>query len=111
MGTGILVGRLSLGTSEHDFFAGDRRSVLSATVVTDRANGRSRGFVELGTGTDMTATVSAFHGKPLHRQQLRVSEAHERAERPQRFNRPRSGGFGRPCAVLRSRAVRTGGRI
>jgi RNA recognition motif-containing protein len=96
MGTRLFVGNLSFETSEHDLrdlFAGDGRSVRSVTIVTDRASGRSRGFgfVELEGGTDTAATVNAINGKELHGRELRVSEAHERAERP---NRP-SGGFGR----------------
>jgi cold-inducible RNA-binding protein len=89
---GTFVGNLSFETSEHDLrdlFAGDGRSVSSVTIVTDRASGRSRGFgfVELEAGTDTAATVNATN--ELHGRELRVSEAHERP------NRPRSGGFGR----------------
>ena len=44
--------------------------------------------MEMHAGADMAAVISALNGKELHGRQLRVSEAHERAERPNR------GGFG-----------------
>ena len=97
MGTRIFVGNLSFETSEqdlHDLFAGDNRPVEKVSIVTDRDSGRSRGFgfVEMRAGADTAAVISALNGKELHGRALRVSEAHERAERP---SRPGGGGYNR----------------
>lgn len=102
MGTRVFVGNISFETSEqdlHDLFAADGRSVASVSIVTDRISGRSRGFafVEMAAGTEMPPVISAMDGRELHGRALRVSEAHERAERPQRRGPPpRSGGFRKP---------------
>jgi len=75
----------------------DGRSVASVSIVTDRTSGRSRGFafVEMAAGTETAAVIAALDGRELHGRALRVSEAHERAERPQRRDAPRGGGFRR----------------
>ena len=96
MGTRIFVGNLSFETSEqdlHDLFSADGRQIEKVSIVTDRDSGRSRGFgfVEVHAGADTSAVITALNGKELHGRQLRVSEAHERAERPNRSG----GGFNR----------------
>jgi len=56
--------------------------VRSATVVTDRETGRSRGFgfVELEAGAAQRA-ISELNGTEFGQRQLRVSEANERPPR------------------------------
>lgn len=57
-------------------------TVTSASVVTDRETGRSRGFgfVEMETGGD--AAIEEMNGKDFEGRTLTVNEARPRAERP-----------------------------
>ena len=60
--------------------------VSSATVITDRDTGRSRGFgfVEMeDAGADRA--LAEANGKDLGGRPLKVSEARERERRPRRF--------------------------
>ena len=60
----------------------------SATVVTDRVSGRSRGFgfVEMASEDDASRAVSELDGSDYGGRKLTVSAAHERS----------AGGGGRP---------------
>lgn len=86
----LYVGNLAFGTTSDDLrelFA-EHGTVTSASVVTDRETGRSRGFgfVEMSDGADeaIAATnMAAFQGR-----NLTVNEAKPREDRP------RSGGYG-----------------
>src|SRR5437773_6692042 len=51
--------------------------VASATVVTDRDTGRSRGFgfVEMATAEDAEKAITQFNGKDLDGRQIRVEKA------------------------------------
>ena len=94
MGKKIFVGNLSFDTTSADLealFAGVG-SCESATVVTDRATGRSRGFgfVEMSSA-DAQKAISTLNGRELHGRTLNVSEARERSSGG--GDRPR-GGFG-----------------
>jgi RNA recognition motif-containing protein len=66
--------------------------VVSASVVMDRATGRSRGFgfVEMSTGEQAEKATQAMNGALLDGRPLTVNEARERAPRT---GGPR-GGFG-----------------
>src|SRR5262245_14165324 len=82
MGKKLFVGNLSYSTTNEDleqFFA-QVGPCESATVVTDRATGRSRGFgfVEMSSAGDAAKAVSELNGKELQGRTLNVSEAHER---------------------------------
>jgi RNA recognition motif-containing protein len=93
MGARLYVGNLSYGTTEtelRDAFA-PHGNVVSATVVTDRETGRSRGFgfVELGSDQEARAAIDAMNGAVLDGRSLTVNEARERTERG-----PRGGGGG-----------------
>jgi RNA recognition motif-containing protein len=87
----IFVGNLSYETSQADL------ETLFATVgpVTevflpiDRATDRPRGFafVEFGDSATVTAAIEKLDGSELNGRNLRVSEARDRAPRPQ------GGGF------------------
>ena len=68
-----------------DIFA-EYGDVSSATVITDRDTGRSRGFgfVEMDDAGADRALAEA-NGQDLGGRPLKVSEAREREKRPRRF--------------------------
>ncbi len=86
----LYVGNLAFSTSADDLRAlfGEHGTVTSASVVTDRETGQSRGFafVEMSEGADAAikaTNMAAFQGRTLT-----VNEAKPREDRP------RSGGGG-----------------
>lgn len=83
----LYVGNLSYRLTEqqlHEAFAAFGE-VSSASIVTDRATGQSKGFgfVEMAQDGEARAAVDALNGKPLQGRSLRIDEA-----------RPREGGGG-----------------
>ncbi len=56
---------------------GESAEVVSANVITDRMNGRSKGFgfVELAESADINAVVEATNGKEIDGRAITVSEA------------------------------------
>ena len=81
----IFVGNLSYGTTEDqlaDLFS-EVGPVESATIVTDRETGRSRGFafVEMGTEEAAQKAIADFHDRQFGGRNLTVNEARPRAER------------------------------
>ena len=68
-------------------------AVESATVVTDRLSGQSRGFgfVEMSTEAEAKAAVEALNSQMLEGRRLKVEMASPQASRSGGF---RSGGFG-----------------
>jgi len=89
----IFVGNLSYQTTESDLTglfeqAGE---VESASIITDRDTGRSKGFgfVEMGS-EDAEKAIAQFNGTELNGRSLTVNEARPREERSS--NR---GGYGR----------------
>ena len=92
MGKKVFVGNLAFSTTGADLeslFA-SAGTVESATVVSDRDSGRSRGFgfVEMSSPSEASKAIAELNGKDLGGRQINVSEANERA--------PRCGGGGRP---------------
>jgi RNA recognition motif-containing protein len=85
----IFVGNLSYQTTEDqlaDLFS-EVGQVESATIVTDRDTGRSRGFAFVEMDRDAGAkAIERFNGYELNGRTINVNEARPRAER--------SGGFG-----------------
>ncbi len=61
-------------------------TVLSATVITDRDTGRSRGFgfIEMESAEAADAAMQAMHEQDVGGRQLTVNEARERSPRPPR---------------------------
>jgi RNA recognition motif-containing protein len=57
--------------------------VVSATILTDRDTGRSRGFgfVEMGTEDAASAAMQALNGTEFEGRTLKVNEARERSDR------------------------------
>lgn len=88
----IFVGNLSYQTTESDLtnLFEQAGSVESASIITDRDSGRSKGFafVEMGSeGADKA--ITQFNGTELNGRALTVNEARPREERSS--NR---GGYG-----------------
>jgi RNA recognition motif-containing protein len=88
MGKKLYVGGLSYSTDQQglsDHFA-QAGTVVSATVISDKMTGKSRGFgfVEMSNDDEAQNAISMFNGKELDGRTLTVNEA-----RPQE---PRSGG-------------------
>ena len=91
MGSRLYVGNLSFDTNEDSLrtaFAADGRNVTEVHIVTDRDTGRPRGFafVEMSSGQEAEAAISALDGSDLDGRTIKVNEAKER--------QPRSGGGG-----------------
>ena len=106
MGKKLFVGNLSFSTTDAELREHFSRigQCDSATVLSDRATGRSRGFgfVEMSTDDEAVRAISQLDGSDLQGRNINVSEARERSERgftprpysppPQRFEG--GGGFG-----------------
>lgn len=86
----IYVGNLSFSISDQDLMSifAEHGEVSSASVITDRETGRSRGFgfVEMENDDDATKAISALNGKEVEGRALNVNEARPREPRN---NRPR----------------------
>ncbi len=98
----LYVGNLPYNLSEEQLRAAfaPHGDVVSASVVMDRATGRSRGFgfVEMATADAAAKATQAMNGALLEGRPLTVNEARERAPRgpggPRSFDRGDRGGFG-----------------
>ncbi|MGH9339427.1 MAG: RNA recognition motif domain-containing protein [Acidobacteriota bacterium] len=81
----LYVGNLSFKTSNQDLqtLFEQAGTVESATVVTDRHTGRSRGFgfVEMATQEEGERAIKEFNGKEIDGRNLTVNEARPREER------------------------------
>jgi RNA recognition motif-containing protein len=82
MGRKIFVGNLSFDTTSKDLeglFA-SAGTCESASVITDRDTGRSRGFgfVEMSSASEAQKAIQELNGKELQGRALKVSEANER---------------------------------
>jgi cold-inducible RNA-binding protein len=89
----LYVGSLSYNTTderlkEHFSQAG---TVTSASVITDKMSGRSKGFgfVEMSTDEEANKAIEMFNGQDLDGRNIIVNEA-----RPMAPRAPRTGGFG-----------------
>lgn len=84
MGNKLYVGNLSFDTDE----AGLRRhfaeygEVVSASIISDRDTGRSRGFgfVEMGSDEEAKKAQEALDGYELDNRQLKVNEAKPKSD-------------------------------
>ncbi len=91
MGKRLYVGNLSFSTTDaalQEHF-GQAGTVTSVSLITDKFNGRSRGFafVEMSTDDEAQRAIESFHGKDLDGREITVNEARPREDRP-------SGSFG-----------------
>src|SRR5215475_2104734 len=85
MGKKIYVGNLGYGvdkTTLEQMFA-EHGTVESATVITDRDTGKSKGFgfVEMSSNAEAQAAIAALNGKEHDGRALTVNEAKPREER------------------------------
>ena len=86
MATKLFVGSLSWNVSDdqlRDFFAA-AGTVVSASVITDRDSGRSKGFgfVEMSSDDEAKKAIAELNGKELDGRAVTVNEARPREERP-----------------------------
>ena len=107
MGKKLFVGNLSFSTTDAELKEHFSRvgSCDSATVLSDRATGRSRGFgfVEMSTDDEAVRAISQLDGSDLQGRNINVSEAREKTDRgfaprhsgpPPRFSGGGGGGGG-----------------
>jgi RNA recognition motif-containing protein len=82
MGKKLFVGNLSYDTTGEDLkeLFSQAGTCESASVITDRATGRSRGFgfVEMSTAAEAERATNELNGHELQGRRLTVSEARER---------------------------------
>ena len=92
-GNKLYVGGIPYRTTEDDMKKsfGEAGNVTSASIISDRMTGRSRGFgfVEMATEAEAQAAIDRWDGKELDWRTLSVSFARPQGERPPR----REGGF------------------
>jgi cold-inducible RNA-binding protein len=92
MASKLYIGGLAYSTTSEglrEFFA-QSGNVLSATVITDRFSGQSRGFgfVEMSTAEEAQNAISQLNGRELDGRRITVEISNPQA--------PRTGGGGRP---------------
>lgn len=92
MGKKLFIGSLSFSTTDDSLRAAFEQAgtVVSASVIMDRATGRSKGFgfVEMETDEMAQAAIEMWNGKELDGRAIKVGEARPREDRP------RTGGGG-----------------
>jgi cold-inducible RNA-binding protein len=85
VGKKLYVGNLSYDTTDSDLqnLFGPHGTVQSAQVIMDRDTGRSKGFgfVEMDSGEQAQAAISALNGREVDGRALTVNEARPREER------------------------------
>ena len=81
MGKKLYVGNLAFEVTNKDLEELFAQAGIceSATVITDRATGQSRGFgfVEMGSSADAQKAIQDFDGRELKGRALKVNEARE----------------------------------
>ncbi len=82
----VYVGNLPYDTTDEDLrqlFSG-AGTVASASIVTDRETGRSKGFgfVQMASQAEAEKAVSMFNGQQFHNRALKVDLARPREDRP-----------------------------
>lgn len=92
MASKLYIGGLAYSTTSdglREFFT-QCGNVLSATVITDRFSGQSRGFgfVEMATAEEAQTAISQLNGRELDGRRITVEVSNPQA--------PRSGGGPRP---------------
>ena len=98
----LYVGSLPYQTTEQDLsdLFGQVGQVISATVITDRDSGRSKGsgFVEMSDDQEARNAIDRLNGTTLGNRTIIVNEARERREQ---------GGFGGGGSYNRERRPRS----
>ncbi|KKT86309.1 MAG: RNP-1 like protein RNA-binding protein [Parcubacteria group bacterium GW2011_GWC1_45_9] len=100
----LYVGNLPFSTKEDDLrqMFSQYGEVASATVITDKFSGRSKGFgfVEMPNDDEAMKAIEGLNGKEMDGRAIVVNEARPMEERPRRDfgggdRGGRGGGFGR----------------
>ncbi len=82
----LYVGNLSYSTHEQDLREAFSKigEVVSATLITDQATGRSKGVgvVEMATDEDAQKAIATLNGTTFMERTITVSEARPKTERP-----------------------------
>jgi cold-inducible RNA-binding protein len=95
----IFVGGLPWATTSDDLkqLFSQAGTVSSATIITDKMTGRSRGFgfVEMENDEEADSAISMFNGKEFNGRNLLVNEARPMEDRPKRSFGGGGGGGGR----------------
>ncbi len=94
MNNKLYVGNLPYSTTDSslsEMFA-QAGTVTSATIITDKMSGRSKGFgfVEMSSPEEAQAAIEMFHDKDLDGRKMTVNEARPKEDRPRT-----GGGFNR----------------
>ena len=91
----LYVGSLSYQTTEQELadLFGQVGQVVSATVITDRDSGRSKGFgfVEMSNDDEARKAIDQLNGTTLGSRQIIVNEAREK--RDNSYGGNRGGGY------------------
>ena len=100
MAAKLYIGGLSYSTTSEtlrEFFA-QSGNVQSATVITDRFSGQSRGFgfVEMATTEEAQNAISQLNGRELDGRRITVEISNPQASRPGGGGGRPGGGGGRP---------------
>ncbi len=100
MASKLYIGGLSYSTTSEglrEFFS-QSGNVLSATVITDRFSGQSRGFgfVEMATSEEAQNAISQLNGRELDGRRITVEISNPQARTGGGGGRPGGGGGGRP---------------
>jgi len=86
MGKKLFVGNLSFDTTDADLreLFSAAGTCVNATVLMDRATGKSRGFgfVEMSSEEEAQRTISLLNDRELQGRRISVSEARERGAAP-----------------------------
>jgi RNA recognition motif-containing protein len=88
----IYTGNLSYNTTDHDLRAAFEAfgTVTSASVISDRATGQSKGFgfVEMSSNAEADAAIKALNGRDLNGRSIKVNQAEPRKEGGAGASRP-----------------------
>jgi RNA recognition motif-containing protein len=94
----LYVGNLSYNTMEEDLREAFSKigEVMSATLIIDKASGRSKGFgfVEMASDEDAGKAIASLNGTAVMDRTITVSEARPKTERSGSGGRGDRGGYG-----------------
>ena len=97
-GNKLYVGGIPYRSTEDDLKKAfsEAGNVVSASIISDRMTGRSRGFgfVEMATVEEAQAAIDRWDGKELDGRTLSVSFARPQGDRPPRREGGGGGGYG-----------------
>jgi cold-inducible RNA-binding protein len=94
----LYVGGIPYRTTEDEMRTAfeEAGTVVSASIISDRMTGRSRGFgfVEMASEAEAQAAIDRWDGKEFDGRMLSVSMARPQGDRPPRDNNRGGGGGG-----------------